>query len=492
MGLEIRRTDFEERDFAAYGAKLRSDLSALSRLLARPGFGEGETTIGAEIEFALVDGAGRPRLINGTVVRETDDPHLALEIDRFNLEYNAAPMPLAGAAFSTLGEQVKKALTRIDTVASRHGGRLALVGILPTLAAEDLQSSAMSESPRFRALSAALRKLRSAPFHIQIDGDERLDLDCDDVTMEGANTSFQLHLRVAPADFARTFNAAQLAAAPVLSVCANSPTFLSRLLWRETRVALFGHAVDYRVEESGWRPARVSFGHGWLRHGALECFEESVALHSPLLPVLSDEDPMAIVSAGGVPQLGELKLHHGTVWSWNRAVYDDADGGHLRIELRALPTGPTVADMMANAALFIGLTLGLREHIDHLIPRIPFRLAHDNFYRSARHGLDAVLLWPTSDAPSPNTNRASDLLQRLLPLARRGLQLAAVDTAEIDLQLGIIASRLRSRRTGAQWQRDTLARLEQRMPRAEAMPELLRLYMEKMHVGTPVGEWEIA
>ncbi len=492
MGLEINRTDFDDDDHAAFGLKLRRDLDALDRLLARPGFGEGPTTIGAEMEFTLVDSAGAPCLINRAVIRDALDPHLALEIDRFNLEYNATPVSIEGRPFSALADELRQAMTRIDAVAEKHGGRVALIGILPTLCPEDLQSNVMTETARFRALSSALRRLRTAAFHIGIDGDESLETDCDDVTMEGANTSIQLHLRVSPGEFADSFNAAQLAAAPVLAASANSPIFLSRLLWRETRVALFGRAVDYRMEGSKWRPARVSFGHGWVRSGALECFRESVALHSPLLPVVSDEDPVAVVSAGGVPHLGELKLHHGTVWSWNRAVYDSADGGHLRIEVRALPCGPTIADMAANAAFALGLTLGLRDDVERSIAAIPFRLVHDNFYRAARDGLDAVLLWPAGASPSPTALRAADLVLRLLPVARHGMRKAGVDDTEIDLHLGIIENRVRSGQTGAQWQRQVLLDLERGMPRSDALREMLRLYMEQMKAGRPVAEWERA
>jgi len=489
MGLEVDREDFEESDFAAFDRRLQSDLEALGELLERPGFGEGETTIGAEVEFSLVDADGRPRLISRSVMNDALEPRLAFELDRFNLEYNASPVRFRGEPFTALAAELDAALAVIDGVARRHGGRLALIGILPTLEESDVQSSAMTKTPRFRALSAGLRRLRSAPFQIEIEGDERLALECDDVTMEGANTSFQLHLRVAPRDYAKTFNAAQLATAPVLAACTNSPTFLSRRLWRETRVALFGRAVDYRIEGPGWRPARVSFGHGWVRGGALELFRESVLLHRPLLPVVGDEDPVAVVRAGGVPQLGELKLHHGTVWSWNRAVYDAGQGGHLRIELRALPTGPTVIDMMANAAFSIGLTLGLRERVEGLLPAIPFRLVHDNFYRAAQAGLDSVLMWPCLESPSPRAYRAADLVERLLPIAREGLETAGIDAREVEGLLRIVEERTTARSTGADWQRARLDRLEQGMERGPALVEMFGQYLVHQETGRPVHEW---
>jgi hypothetical protein len=231
----------------------------------------------------------------------------------------------------------------VDRAARRHGAEPVLVGILPSVRAADLGPDAMTDTPRFRALATGVRRLRERAFAIRIDGEEPLETRWTDVTPEGANTSLQVHLRVAPHRFAALHAAAQIATAPAVAAAGNSPLFLGHRLWEETRIALFKQAVDERGElPDGWRPpARVSFGHGWVRGGAHELFAESVALHVPLLPVCGDEDALACVRDGGVPRLEELRLHHGTVWRWNRAIYDPGAGGHLRIELRALPSGPT-------------------------------------------------------------------------------------------------------------------------------------------------------
>ena len=63
----------------------------------------------------------------------------------------------------------------------------------------------------------------------------------------------------------------------------------------------------------------MAFGHGWVRRGFLELLQESVALHEVVLPLTEAEEPLAVVRAGGVPQLAELRLHQGTTWRWNRA-----------------------------------------------------------------------------------------------------------------------------------------------------------------------------
>jgi hypothetical protein len=51
--------------------------------------------------------------------------------------------------------------------------------------------------------------------------------------------------------------------------------------------------------------------------------------------------PLEVLDAGKVPRLGELTLHNGTIYRWNRPVYAVADGRpHLRVENRVLPAGP--------------------------------------------------------------------------------------------------------------------------------------------------------
>lgn len=494
MGLEIDRAEFDEPHYLRFAERLQQSLAALAEVLARPGFGEGPASIGAELELSLIDGAGRPLPLNRAVLASTVDPRVTLELDRFNLEINTRPGPLAGRPFTALAAELTTALAEVRRAAALHGGRVVTTGILPTLTAEDLESSALTELNRYRALSASLRRLRQERFAVRIDGEDPISIDADDMTLEGANTSFQVHLRVAPRDFAAMYNAAQMAAAPALAAASNSPLFLGHRLWDETRIALFRQAVDDRFEASldDWRPARVSFGHGWAREGAFELFAESVALHAPLLPVVGPEDPLSRVREGGVPSLDELKLHHGTVWRWNRAVYDAASGGHLRIELRPLPAGPTVRDMVANAAFLLGLTLDLGQNAAGHPHGMTFGHARRNFYEAARKGLAAELLWPCAAPPSPEVVGARALLERLLPAARRGLVANGVVEAEADDALSVIAERVALGHTGARWQREVLAELERAgKSRQGAIAAMLERYVAASEGGEPVHRWKV-
>ncbi len=488
MGVAISRDSFSENDFLRFSERLKDNLAALEALLARPDFGEGAQSLGAELEMSLVDAAGRALLINDQVVAAAGDPQLELELDRFNVECNTRPVALEGTPFGALRRELLHHVDAVERSASRFGAHPVLIGIVPTLTADDLQAESMTDAPRYRALANGLRRARGRPFRISIDGLDPLELHSDDVTFEGANTSFQIHLRVAPGQFVDLYNAIQLVTAPALAAAANSPTLLGHRLWDETRIALFKQSVDDRgPSERGLVFPRVGFGTGWLRSGPFPLFEESVRLHQPLLPVVDEQNPLECMARGEIPRLRELRLHHGTVWRWNRAIYDPEGGGHLRVEMRAFPSGPTVEDMLANAAFVIGAATTLAHTARTWTTQLPFDVAQVNFYRAAQHGLDAELRWPHAAGTTEAT--AQDVASQLLPLARTGLEELGVDTAEADHYLAIFAARVRSGRTGARWQRQRLGQLDVVVDRPQALAQMLGEYAALSREGRPVSDW---
>ncbi len=493
MGTEITREKFSQRDYARFAARLEECLADLRQLLGRPGFGTGPATIGAELELFLVDGAARPLPVNQAVRALAADSRVTVELNRFNLELNSSPAPLAGRPFSMLGSELDALLDRVAAAARAHHGRVALIGVLPTLAPAHLGTGAITDLARYRALSNGLRRLRRGPLRVRISGAEPLELTSEDIALEGANSSFQVHLRVAPGDFTRVYNAAQLAMAPVLAAAGNSATFLGHRLWEETRVALFKQSVEDRDSRGPRRrPPRTALGTGWLRDGALELFTQSVRLHEPLLPLVSTppagDGPLDQGQAGDPPRLDELRLHHGTVWAWNRAIYDPAAGGHLRIEMRALPAGPTMTDMVANAAFLIGLTLWLAGQDERWTYALSFERADYGFYRAAQYGLAAELTWP-SGPHQVRTMAAADLVPGLLPAARHGLVGAGVAETEADRLLGVIGARVATGQTGAAWQRAALAAAEPGRSREQALTLMLDRYLACAATGQPVHTW---
>ena len=138
MGLLITRDTFEDHEYVRFSERLLASIEALDILLARPGFGDGETTIGAELELVLVDDAGLPLPANREVLAKTVDPRFTVEMDRFNLEFNARPLPLAGGPFAALAAEIDGAMAEISRAARECSGRIGHIGILPPLCLEDL------------------------------------------------------------------------------------------------------------------------------------------------------------------------------------------------------------------------------------------------------------------------------------------------------------------------------------------------------------------
>jgi gamma-glutamyl:cysteine ligase YbdK (ATP-grasp superfamily) len=490
VGIEIDRVRFDESDYVEFAERLEHDLAALQLLLSRSGFGQQPRSLGAELELFLVDGRGMPVRRNTEILAGIRDSRVTVELDRFNLELNPRPSPLSGRPFEAMSDELRGLLTVVAEVAAAHSARVVMIGILPTLFRHHLDRGVMTDLPRYRALDHSLQRLRRQPFRICIQGRERLEMTTPHVAMEGANTAFQVHLRIAPEQFTSTFNAVQLATAPVLAAAGNSPTLLGRWLWEETRIALFEQSVDDRPnEEITRRPPRVDFGTQWVRGGPLELFEESVRLHQPLLPILSDEDPLDCIARQQPPRLDELRLHQSTVWRWNRAIYDSADGGHLRIEMRALPAGPTLVDMLANAAFLVGLTLALAPTSHVWVKTAPFEQVRNNFYHAARTGLGCLLAWP-DDHGNMVVQPGAELVLRLLSRAAEGLREAGVAAEDIAL-LDVIDQRVRSAQTGACWQWRAFQALEPEVGRDQAFALVLERYRELAETGQPVHTWPL-
>ena len=172
MGLSIDRSTFSDEEYAIAGARQRDNLRALKTLLDRPGFGQGEPSLGAELEMSIIDKNAQALSLNKEILEESSDPHLQLELNRFNLEYNLSPVAAAGEPFSLLQAESLKARDSLSKTAAKHDGRIISIGILPTLRMEQLQASAMTDLARYHALASGIKRIRREQFHIRIDGEE--------------------------------------------------------------------------------------------------------------------------------------------------------------------------------------------------------------------------------------------------------------------------------------------------------------------------------
>ncbi|KUL50399.1 hypothetical protein [Streptomyces sp. NRRL S-1521] len=462
MGKDVGPVTFTERDHVHFRARLEDCLSTLGKVVSDREFGAVPATLGAELEASLVGESGGPAPVNVAVHEVLQDDRIALEVARFNLEANLEPVPLRGRPFTAMAEQATHRLRQITAQSLRlHGARAVPIGTLPTLTSADVTTEALTPVPRFHALERAWAKRRPTPFPMRVAEGRDGVLQAESVAVQGAACSWQVHLTVPPDRFLHTFNAAQLATAPALAVAGNSPFPLGRAGGQESRIPLYEQGFGDRGDARPGAPRpRVGFGQAWLRGGPLAVFEEAVHSYDVLLPA-HDRDPRDSGSdEAGYPPLEELRLHLSTVWSWNRPVYDPL--GHLRIELRALPSGPTPLDMAVNTAFLVGLTLFLAAGGRDVARCLPFACAEANFYRAARDGLRASLWWPSSGSPPHQEHEAAALVHKLLPQARTGLTMAGVDAEEADTMLNLLHERVSTGRTGAWWQQRSLEVLSRR------------------------------
>ena len=491
MGRDIQAIRITGEDRRRYRDKVRRSLDVFARMLRERLFDENPHTVGQEIELNLTDSRGMPSMRNADVLEAIASPAWATEVGQFNLEINVPPRMLDGDALTTLEAELRADLNAADARARSVGSHLTMVGILPTLAEHDVNEESMSANERYKVLNEQIFAARGEDMRIEIDGAEQFLAFCDSITPEAACTSVQLHTQVSPDAFANYWNAAQAIAGVQVALAANSPYLFGRQLWQETRITLFEQSTDTRPDElkqQGVRP-RVWFGERWVT-SVFDLFEENLRYFPALLPICEDEDPLAMLDQGASPQLAEMSLHNGTIYRWNRPVYDNAGGTpHLRVENRVLPAGPTIADVMANAAFYYGLVRYLAEAQRPIWTQMSFTTAAENLHEAARNGLDAQLYWPgVGDTP------VSELvLRRLLPLAREGLGRWGVSAECADRLLGIIEHRCLTGQNGAAWQVATVDELTRHsgVDRREALRQMTLRYIEHMHSNEPVHSWPV-
>jgi gamma-glutamyl:cysteine ligase YbdK (ATP-grasp superfamily) len=488
MGQEVDHQEFSRADRTRHREKVRRCLDVLALMLRQSSFDAEDPMTGLEIEFNLVDDDGRPALKSAEALEAIANPSFQTELGQFNLEINVAPRRLGSRGASGFEEDLRASLNEAEARANEVGTHLVMIGILPTLEEGHLSPATLSPNPRYRLLSDQILNARGEDIAISISGVERLSTTADSIIPEAACTSTQLHIQVGPDEFAPYWNASQAIAGVQLALCANSPYLLGQELWAETRIPLFEQATDTRSDElkaQGVRP-RVWFGERWI-NSIFDLFEENVRYFPALLPITEDEDPLAVLEAGGTPMLHELRLHNGTIYRWNRPVYDVVDGvPHVRVENRVLSAGPTVVDTMANAAFYFGLTRALASDERPLWSQMSFSAAEENFHVGARDGIEAQLYWPgLGQVPATELT-----IRRLLPMARTGLEAWGVEIDEIDRLLGIIEERCRVGQNGASWFRDRVhERTSAGSDRGEALRMTLLDYRERMHTNEPVHTW---
>ena len=474
---------------------LLDDVQAFEYMLANDWFESDIVRIGAEQEMCLVHNKTfKPATINMEVLEHlTQYPWCVTELAKFNLETNLSPREFVGTCLSDMEAENLEYLAIIQKVLDGFDASICLTGILPTLRKHDLEMHNLTPKDRYFALMAAIQKhLLGTSFELRVEGVDELLVKHDSPLLEACNTSFQVHLQVAPNDFVKMYNIAQTLAAPVISIAANSPLVFGRRLWHETRIALFQQSLDTRTTNDHMRERlpRVNFGSGWLQGDITQIYKEDISRFRVLLAGAIEEDSIEQVQAGITPKLRALQIHNSTVYRWNRPCYGISPNGkpHLRIENRVMPAGPTTVDEVANAAFWLGCMVAMGSQYEDVTKHIDFADTRDNFLKSAKFGIDTTFTW-MKDKKIPVTEL---ILNELLPMAREGLKMRKVKSSDINRYLDIIEARAKDHKTGARWALRSFTALKKVVTNDEAVTAVTAAIVKNQAQNKPVHTWNEA
>jgi len=471
MGQEINSTTFTEAELETFKQQLREETAYLKSCFEQSRFGHQGYWAGFELEAWLLDHTNHAAPDNDAFLASLNDDMVVPELATFNFELNGNPVNLEHKAFDQMYAELLNLWHRCADVASERNEKILMIGILPHLRESDLNKNNMSHMSRYEALNRQVLKMRNyEPLHLHITGRDEMDVYKNDVMLEAATTSFQVHFQIPQEEAVDVFNASLIASGPLVAISANSPYLFGKDLWDESRIPLF----EQSVEVGNPNRRRVCFGYGYIKHSLFECFEENLEDYPVLLPLVTDAP---------IEQLSRLKFHNGTIWRWNQPLIDfDKDNNpHLRIEHRVIPAGPTIRDAFANAAFYYGLAHGLTKQYGKLTEGIPFDQVNSNFYDCARYGLDASVTW--FDGKSLLVREL--ILHELLDLATDGLQDLGVNHGSIKQWLGIIRQRAETGQNGACWQRSWVAK------HGHDMNALVNRYYDLQQSEQPVHEWPL-
>ena len=470
MGEEIQKEHFVKADYDRFQQRLEAETEVVRRLFAENAFDNRSRRLGYELELCLADADGNPSRNNIDIIEATGNKLFTSELARFNMEINGNPFAYAGNVFSRVEADLHDLFAQASTAAKKFGTRIGMFGVFPSIRLEHLNPETyMTELHRYNQLNRQLLSMRDRPIHLRLVGDEALDVEKTDVMLEALATSLQIHLQVPYDEIVPTYHAGLWSSMMVLGATANSPLVLGKCCWQESRIGIFQQAVDTRNDreiEDQIVP-RVHLGKRYI-DSLLDLFEDNF-YYSPILPEVRDEP---------VENLHHLQLHNGTIWRWVRPIIErNGDGAyHLRLELRVVPSGPTLADTLANIVLYVGLTESLKS-LGTRLTEVPYETLESDFYRAARDGLEASVHWPDGE----RLPLRQLLLEKALPRTRASFAAAGIEDSA--RWLDIIEARVESGHTGASW-------ITRHWKRFGDSARLVRDYIENADRDQPVHLWQ--
>ncbi len=177
MGQDIESITYTREQRQRFRQKVQLCLDVFERMLAYSHFDFDRPMTGMEIELNLAGADFRPKMDNALVLERIADPEYQTELARYNIEFNVKPRELVDDSMLTLETDLRASLNRAHNTCSELGNRIVMIGILPTVTAQDFAGEWMSNNTRYHALNDAMLAARGEDVHLDIEGPtgERLE-----------------------------------------------------------------------------------------------------------------------------------------------------------------------------------------------------------------------------------------------------------------------------------------------------------------------------
>ena len=473
MGSEISHRTFTKEDFIAFDKALYSEHEYIKALFDKGSelFSD-KYRIGYELEVCILDSSNQPNPINKQILGTIDSPLFTNELAKYDLEINGNVFELDEETPQKLDNDLLSLWKQGQESAKKFDAKLGLFGVLPSLKLEHFNKELyQSDMHRYTLVSQRMRELRHESVKILFHGEDEIALQKDDVMLEALGTSLQIHLQIPFDRSVEYYHAALLASVVLVGFGANSPLVLGKRAWHESRIAIFEQSVDTRNKDQRDHgdETRVHFAHGYI-DSWLDLFDQNKMFKIIFADVKNRPES----------DLHHFNLHNGTIWRWIRPILDkDKEGKHtLRLELRVLPSGPTLIDTQANIWFFIGLIEGLvKSKID--LKKIPFETLKDDFYAVAKTGLDTDFHEPKE---AKKVSLKEWILNDGLRITKMGLDSFGIN--DTNAYLNIIKERTTSGQNGAVWQLEHFKKFN-------SIIKLMEDYMKNSEQNIPVHKWNL-
>lgn len=457
--------------------RLLQELNRLQDLIDNDEIESNVYRIGAELEIFLINDNGSPAAVSPEVLEKLPDCFTS-EYSDYLVELNLRPNICSSASFSNIKSEVESQLSLLADILEEFNCRYVLVGILPSFEERHLRLDSITDDKRFHYLHDFVHGWRHKDHETYINGLETYEAPDGLKPYSGAVASYQMHYQVTGNNAVQMLNRAQLLTPPLLAIAANSPIFMGKVLWHESRIPLFDQSTDHRDWRDkmlGEKP-RVFFGDEWFRGSVKDIYLKEFADYDLWLSteVEEEEDTQ-------YPALSTLLFQNGLIYRWNRLCYGLLnDVPTLRIENRYIAAGPSLEDNLDMHLFWTSLMAYDGEYFDGLIEDTDFWRVRESFNSAGQFGISSMQYW---EGKWHSAERV--VKEYLLPIARESLR--KIDMENEEYRLDRIEKRLEEQITGSSLQ---IEKYESMSGTASKRGKELSLYMSsEQYDGKSIVEW---